>query len=172
MMVLRSRVAQVFLQRFGIEEMLPNGERVSSLLTDSKRERATVSCRRAVLLRAAVQSLRGAGSQLACFHQQSLSVTPPGGREVRQLRAQRAQFLHHAGALTPDCASQCSLVPFRASPGCSEVNSLPTTSPRSSDLLMKGRRCSSSARSASECTSGWKIPFSRLLFLYRLSSNP
>lgn len=33
---------QVFLQRFGIEPMLPNGERVSSLLTDSKRERATV----------------------------------------------------------------------------------------------------------------------------------
>jgi hypothetical protein len=32
----------VFLQRFGIEPMLPNGQRVSTLATDANRERATV----------------------------------------------------------------------------------------------------------------------------------
>ena len=32
---------QVFLQRFGIEPMLPNGQRVSTLATEGARERAT-----------------------------------------------------------------------------------------------------------------------------------
>ena len=36
--------AQVFLQRFGIEPMLPNGQRVSTLATEGARERATARC--------------------------------------------------------------------------------------------------------------------------------
>jgi DNA-directed RNA polymerase subunit M/transcription elongation factor TFIIS len=34
----------VFLQRFGIEPMLPNGQRVSTMTTEAAGERATVRC--------------------------------------------------------------------------------------------------------------------------------
>ena len=47
----RPRAQQVFLQRFGIEPMQPDGQRVSTLATDTPRERATVRPRtRAALL--------------------------------------------------------------------------------------------------------------------------
>lgn len=43
--------AQVFLQRFGIEPMLPNGQRVSTLPTEGIRERATARRASACALR-------------------------------------------------------------------------------------------------------------------------
>ena len=77
--------AQALLQGFGVEQMFPDGSRVSSLQTegDSARERATVSARDGWRWR----------------------VPPPhtpalGGREVRELRSQRAIFLLYAGMVS------------------------------------------------------------------------
>ena len=52
--------AQVFLQRFGIEPMLPNGQRVSTLATEGARERATA---------------RRPPARVACFASHALNET-------------------------------------------------------------------------------------------------
>ena len=81
--------AQVFLQRFGIEPMLPNGQRVSTLATEGARERATARC-----------------SLACCVSHLSRARPNAGGRGVHQLRTSRPQLPHDAGKPPAHCGSQ------------------------------------------------------------------
>ena len=110
--------AQVFLQRFGIEPILPNGERVSSLQTDAVRERATASSRRdsarTRLSRATAHAARRAAQVdeacVSCGHRglsfYTMQVRSGGGdgRTVcatRQLRTDGAHWARNAAPARP-----------------------------------------------------------------------
>ena len=73
--------SQVFLQRFGIEPMLPNGQRVSTLATEGARERATA--RRSPFV--------------PRFSRRSRARCNAGGRGVHELRTSWPQLPHDAG---------------------------------------------------------------------------
>jgi len=89
---------QAFLQGYGIEPMLPDGQRVSTLQTDTPRERATV--RLAALLVWRREKEGKGGTQQGSFRS-----SRAGGREVRILRPQGPELLYDAGTSGGACVS-------------------------------------------------------------------